>query len=154
VLEFQCGQMWLARDDLARARSWLELAVRRLPAYVPAQGHLAEIDAAEGQATEAIGRLRRLALTSDDPDYAAQLARTLGEFQASAEARRWRARAAARYDELLARHPEAYADHAAELWLTVGGDPERALRLARQNLALRPTPRAHALVRRAMRQLA
>lgn len=55
-------------------------------------------------------------------------------------------------DELIARHPEAYADHAAEFWLSVGGDPRRALRLARQNLTFRPTPRAHALVNRAMHQ--
>ena len=152
VLEFQCGQMWLARDELGRARPWLESAVRRLPAYVPAQGHLAEIDAAEGGMTVAIGRLRPLALASDDPDYAAQLARILSESQASEEAQLWRAHAAARYDELIARHPEAYADHAAEFWLTVGGDPQRALRLARQNLTSRPTPRADALVKRAMRQ--
>lgn len=51
-----------------------------------------------------------------------------------------------------AGHPEAYADHAAEFWLSVGGDPRRALRLARQNLTFRPTPRAHALANRAMRQ--
>jgi hypothetical protein len=52
----------------------------------------------------------------------------------------------------MARHPEAYADHAAEFWLTVGGDPRRALRLAQQNLARRPTPRAQALVTRALGQ--
>jgi hypothetical protein len=59
-----------------------------------------------------------------------------------------RGKAEARYDELLARHPHAFADHAAEFWLTIGGDPKRALGLARQNLALRQTPRARALVRR------
>jgi hypothetical protein len=57
--------------------------------------------------------------------------------------------AQARYDELLARHHDAFADHAAEFWLTIGGDPERALSLARQNLSLRQTRRARALVRRA-----
>src|SRR5262249_19560907 len=93
VLEFQCGQTWLAQHAPSRARPWLESAVRRLPAYAPAQGHLAEVDAAEGRTTVAIGSLRRLALTSDDPDYAAQLARILSETQASAEAERWRAHA-------------------------------------------------------------
>jgi hypothetical protein len=43
---------------------------------------------------------------------------------------------------------EAFADHAAEFWLTIGGDPERALWLAQHNLSLRQTPRARALVRR------
>ncbi|MER5548599.1 hypothetical protein ABT072_40735 [Streptomyces sp. NPDC002589] len=149
VLEFQCGHTWLSTGDLARARVWLESAVRRLPAYVPAQGHLAEIDGTEGRTAVAIGRLRRLALVSDDPHYAAQLARTLDAREAGAEAELWRAHAAARYERLMARHPEAYADHAAEFWLTVGADPQRALDLARQNLALRPSPRARALVDRA-----
>ncbi|MFB8174851.1 tetratricopeptide repeat protein [Streptomyces sp. NPDC055966] len=150
VLEFQCGQMWLAQGRLVSARVWLESAARRLPSYVPAQGRLAETDAAEGRTAVATERLRRLALVSDDPGYATRLVRLLGGGEASAEARFWRARAAARYEELMARHPEAYADHAAEFWLTVGGDPQRALRLARWNLALRATPRAQALVNRAM----
>jgi len=153
VLEFQCAQARLAQDDLAHARIWLESAIRRLPAYVPAHGRIAEIDAAEGRAGVAIGHLRRLALESDDPQYGAQLARMLAARGAGAEAEFWRARAAARYERLMARHPEAYADHAAEFWLTVGGDPSRALRLALQNLTLRPTPRARALVDRASRRV-
>ncbi|MEU6670973.1 tetratricopeptide repeat protein [Streptomyces sp. NPDC046727] len=149
VLEFQCGQAWLSTGDLARARIWLESAIRRLPPYVPAQGHLAEIDTAEGRAAMAIRHLRGLAPASDDPHYAAQLARILATREPGAEAEFWRAHAAARYERLMAGHPEAYADHAAEFWLTVGADHRRALDLARQNLALRPTPRARALVDRA-----
>jgi hypothetical protein len=42
--------------------------------------------------------------------------------------------------------------HAADFWLTIGGEPSRAILLARQNLALRPTPRARALLRRACDQ--
>jgi tetratricopeptide (TPR) repeat protein len=148
MLEFQRGLMWLQHNDLHRARACCDAAVRRLPAYVPAQGHLAEIDAALGETAAAIARLRPLALTSDDPDYATQLARILGNTGQAEEARTWRGKAEARYDELLAVHPDAFADHAAEFWLTIGGDPGRALRLARQNLALRETRRARALVRR------
>jgi len=147
TLELQRGRLWL-EHDLHRARAWCDAAVRRLPAYVPAQGHLAEIEAALGETAAAIARLRPLALASDDPDYATQLARILAGAGHVVEARAWRSKAAARYDELLARHQDAFADHAAEFWLTVGGDPQRALRLARHNLSLRPTPRARALVRR------
>ncbi|MFJ3805437.1 tetratricopeptide repeat protein [Streptomyces sp. NPDC090073] len=148
-LEFQCGQAWLAKGDPARARVWLEAAVRRLPPHVPARAGLAGADAAQGRTSAAIGVLRRLALDSDDPRYAAQLAAVLADGQAPSEARYWCALAADRYGRLMRRHPEAYADHAAEFWLTVGGDPGRALRPALHNLALRPTPRAHALVERA-----
>jgi hypothetical protein len=56
-----------------------------------------------------------------------------------------------RYDELVVRHPEAFADHAAEFWLTVGGNSNEALRLARLNLEVRKTPRAHELMSRALK---
>jgi hypothetical protein len=135
-------------DELRRARAWCGAAVRRLPAYVPAQGHLAELDGALGDTPAAIARLRPLALASDDPEYASQLALILGNAGQIEDAQTWRAKAEVRYDELLARHQDAFADHAAEFWLTIGGDRKRALWLARHNLSLRDTPRARALVRR------
>jgi hypothetical protein len=76
--------------------------------------------------------------------------RILGDAGQTEAGQTWRGQAAARYDELLAQHQDAFADHAAEFWLTVGGDRERALSLARHNLSLRQTPRARALVRRSM----
>jgi hypothetical protein len=42
------------------------------------------------------------------------------------EAENWRISAAARYDELVVRHPEAFVDHAAEFWLTVWRFDERS----------------------------
>ena len=85
---------------------------------------------------------------SDDPDYAAQLARILDEDGNAAEADRWRARAEKRYDELVSRHPAAFADHAAEFWSSAGRDPQRAVGLAKLNLEVRNTPRARALLSR------
>ncbi|MFF7889493.1 hypothetical protein ACH40F_52900 [Streptomyces sp. NPDC020794] len=87
---------------------------------------------------------------SDDPEYDGHLAAALhacGRFQ---EANQWLERAAARYDELVLCHPEAYADHAADFWLTVGADAERGLQLALQNLAFRQTSRARPLFQRAV----
>lgn len=55
-----------------------------------------------------------------------------------------------RYDELIASHPEAFADHAAEFWLAAGADPDKALRLARLNVEVRNTPRARDLVAQAV----
>jgi tetratricopeptide (TPR) repeat protein len=149
MLELNGGKLWMEQNDLRRARAWCDAAVRRLPAYVPAQGHLAEIDAALGETADAIARLRPLALASDDPDYATQLARILSDDGQAEEAEIWRDKAEARYEELLVRHHDAFSDHAAEFWITVGGDPERALGLALKNLSVRQTPRARALVREA-----
>jgi tetratricopeptide (TPR) repeat protein len=148
LLDLQRGLMWLEQGDLPTARAWFDAAQRRAPAYALALGHLAEVDAALGKREAAIGRLRPLAAASDDPDYAGQLAGLLSQAGQAQEARWWRARAAARYDELMARHPAAFANHAAEFWLTAG-DVKRALQLARQNLEIRQTPRAYALLRRA-----
>ena len=108
----------------------------------PPRGISREADAALGDADTAIARLRPLTVSADDPDYAAQLARILGAAGQGDEARLWRARAGACYDQLIARHPAAFADHAAEFWLGVGGDPQRALGLARLNADARRTPHA------------
>jgi hypothetical protein len=120
-----------------------------VPAYAPALGHLAEVDAALGAHETAIDRLRPLAVSSDDPDYAATLAGVLRDTGHAQEAGRWRASAAARYDQLVLHHPEAFTDHAAGFWLTVGGDRQKGLQLALRNAAMHPTARAYALLQRA-----
>jgi len=144
-LYFQQGLMWMREGALNRAGALFEAAHTRLPAYAAAQGHLAEVEAALGRRERAVALLRPLAQRAEDPDYAAQLARILGDAGDAAEARRWRDVAAARYDDLIRRHPEAFADHAAEFWLAAGNDAQRALALAQRNLEVRPTPRAFEL---------
>jgi len=113
-----------------------------VPAYAQAQGHLAEVEAQLGEIEFAGASVRSLAASSDDPDYAAQLARVLADAGREGESRHWRRLAAEGYDELLARHPEAFADHAAEFWLAAGADLDKALRWANMNLEVRNTPRA------------
>ena len=54
------------------------------------------------------------------------------------EADALRARATKRYEELLAKYPEAMAWHAAEFFAGEGNDPARARALLRQNAELRP----------------
>ena len=150
-IEFQRGLVWMREDELPRARELLAAAHRRLPQHVQAQGHLGEVEAALGKVDDAVALLKPLAETSEDPDYAAQLARILTDAGRAEEAKPFRERAAARYDQLMTTHPEAYADHAAEFWLAAGADPARALGYAEKNLALRPTVRAWELVLRAAR---
>jgi tetratricopeptide (TPR) repeat protein len=126
MLEFQCGRLWMRHGDLQRARTWCDAAVRRVPAYAAPQRLLAAIDTARDDPAAAIARLRPLTPTSDDPDYTTQLALTLADLGHPEEAQSLRAEAAARYEEPLTRHPEAFSDHAAELWLTIGADPPSA----------------------------
>lgn len=148
-LHFQRAHMWVTQGHLRRARKWLETAISLLPDHAPAQRHLAEIEAELGERDGAISRLLPLANTSDDPDYAASLARLLREAGQVGHADEWRSVAAARYDELVAIHPEAFADHAAEFWLDAG-DADRASGLAKLNLEIRNTPRARELFARSL----
>ena len=150
LLDFQMGLMWMHENRLDDARRSFGAAGRRVPAYAQAQGHLAEVEAQLGETESAIASLRSLAASSDDPDYAAQLARILADVGRDGESWHWRRLAAERYDELLARHPEAFADHAAEFWLAAGADPDKGLRLANMNLEVRNTPRARALLAQAV----
>jgi len=129
-LDFRRGLMWLTERDLLAARAWFDAAVARVPAYAPALGHLAEVDAALGARDAAIDRLRPLTVASDDPEYAATLARVLRDAGQLQEAEQWRKSAADRYDELVSRHPEAFVDHAVEFWLNVGGDRRKGRQLA------------------------
>ena len=138
-LDFWRALMWLAQGDLPRAR-WLGAAHRRLPQYAPAQGHLAEVEAALGDTENAVARLRPLTISSDDPDYTAQLARILSEVGRAAEACEWRpsgcqVRRTPRASSGGLRRPRR------EFWLEAGADPHRALSLATRNLEVRPTPR-------------
>ncbi|HET9325487.1 MAG TPA: hypothetical protein VFQ05_01815 [Candidatus Eisenbacteria bacterium] len=149
-LDFQRGHLWHGQREWNRARPWYESAVRRVPGYAAAENHLAEIEAAMGERESAMVRLRRLTETSDDPDHAAQLCQLLKQAGRLEESQWWRAQAAARYDELIARHPAAFADHAAAFWLGAGAEPRRALPLARLNAEIRPTPRAQRLLARAL----
>src|SRR6266481_2160112 len=88
LLDFQLGLMWMNKGRWVDARASFDNARRRVPAYAPAQGHLAEVEAELGETGSALARLHSLAASSDDPDYAAQLARILAD-AGCAQARHW-----------------------------------------------------------------
>ena len=150
LLDFQMGRMWMDEDRLDDARRSFDAARCLVPDYAQAQGHLAEVEAELGEIDSAVASLRSLAASSDDPDYAAQLARILADAGHERESQHWRRLAAERYEELLARHPDAFADHAAEFCLAAGADPDKALQLAKVNLKVRNTPRARRLLAQAV----
>jgi tetratricopeptide (TPR) repeat protein len=147
-VSFQRGVMWaeLAAQP-GRALPFYREAVRVLPQYVVGNVHLAELELQRGERPAAERRLRPLAHQSEDPEPWSALGQLLLQGKPDdAEGRTLIARAGRRYEQLLAQQRSAFLDHAAEFWLGPGADPARALELARANLALRPTGRAHQLV--------
>jgi tetratricopeptide (TPR) repeat protein len=143
---FARGLMWSEQGgDQARAELLYAEALKYVPEFVPANIHLAEIEALRGDAVLAINRLENVIRLSKEPEalaLAGVLHLRAGE---SAFGRREIAEARASYELLLSRDPLAFADHAAEFYLGPGQDPVRAWVLAQQNLVNRETPRAEAL---------
>ncbi|MCA1665691.1 MAG: hypothetical protein LC659_15720, partial [Myxococcales bacterium] len=142
-LWLQQANMWEAEGSPARASELLTAAHERLPVDVSVTSHLAADEAARGERARAIELLRPIVASSDDPEYAGQLAELLGD---SVEAQQLRSGAASRYEQLLARHPAAFADHAARFFLASRIELPRALQLAERNLRVRQTAAAYALV--------
>jgi tetratricopeptide (TPR) repeat protein len=147
-LYFVRGNLWADHGDAARAEEMYVRALDHLPQFVTASVHLAELEAGRGDVQAAIARLTPLT-SSNEPEVLA----LLGELHVRTGDRERGLReiesARARYESLLAKHPLAFADHAAEFYLGPGNDPQRASKLAQQNLAARRTKRAIALVIRA-----
>jgi tetratricopeptide (TPR) repeat protein len=132
-LYFQAGLLDERNGWLASARELYQAAHDRLPQYAPAASHLAAL--LDKPAAEKV--VRQIVAVSDDPEYAAQLGALTGDQALIDGARR-------RYQDLVARHPAAFADHAARFLLRV--DPLRALALARANAGLRPTQDSYDLL--------
>jgi tetratricopeptide (TPR) repeat protein len=144
-LLFEWGVSAMRRGELDRAEAIFIDLEAVLPAHVPGRGHRAEVALARGRLDVAVALIMPLLRTSDDPEYGAIYAEILsacGDRKAASEAER----AAAAYELLLARRPEAYADHAAAFFMGVGKRPQRAVELALINRRLRDTPRARALL--------
>src|SRR5262245_15398908 len=141
---FQLGMLWgeLAPvPDPNLAALWYRRAIAYLPGYVKARVHLAEIYASQGRTGDAEALLL-LALSSRDPEVRWRLADVLIAQERFEEAETQLDAARLGFDELLRRHLLAFADHAAEFYAGSGNDCQRALELARANVANRPTRRA------------
>ncbi len=140
-LFFYQGQYWerVGNKDLAVA--YYQAALERLPVYTHAAAHQARLAAP----SDAEALLKPLFVTSDDPELHFVLAMKLQARGDAAGAKVHVDAAAKRYDELMGRHPAAFADHAAQFWLDAGGDAKKAFDLAKVNLQSRKTPKAYEL---------
>jgi tetratricopeptide (TPR) repeat protein len=149
-LLFEWGVSAMRRGDLERAEEIFRELDAILPAHVPGRGHRAEVALARGQLNVAAALITPLLEISDDPEYRGVYAEILaarGEREAAASEAE---RAATSYELLLARRPEAYADHAAAFFIGIGNRPQRAVDLATANWKLRDTPRSRRLLARAI----
>jgi len=149
-LWFARGMMWAEQGgDKRRGRRLYAEALRLVPEFVVANVHMAELEAEAGELPAAIARLQRVADRSNDPEAMALLGSLHVKTGETQRGRDEIFAARQRFDALLARHPRAYADHAAEFFLGAGDDAERAFFWARLTLTERGTRRAHQLAIRA-----
>ena len=138
---FQEGLMWEKAGRTPRAKAFYRVAQERLPVYAHAVAHLALLS----PPAQAVELLTPVAAASDDPEIELALSQSLRDKGDGAEADRRLAHVRARYDELVDKHPEAFADHAGWFWLDEGKDPAKALALAKKNLAVRTNGKAYEL---------
>lgn len=150
-LLFEWGVSAMRRGELDRAEALLGELDAILPQHVPGRGHRAEVALARGQLDVALALIAPLVEISDDPEYRATYAEILAARGEGAAALHEADRAAAVHELLLARRPEAYADHAAGFFMGIGNRPQRAVDLALANWKLRDTPRSRNLLARALR---
>jgi len=146
---FEWGVNAMRRGDLDCAEGIFAKLDAILPAHVPGRGHRAEVALARGQLDIAAALIEPLLEISDDPEYRAIRAEILAA-RGDGEAAREAQRAATGYEALLARRPEAYADHAAAFFMGVGNRPQLAVDLAAANWKLRDTPRSRSLLAKAL----
>lgn len=135
-LHTQQGIALLRFGEPAEARRFFEAAHARLPSYVLAAEHLAESMAATGDLEASRALYLRVVEQTGNPEFIAALGDVEAKLGNEAVSRERHAQAARAYDALLERHPDAYAQHAAEFHLR-RGNAARAYELAKRNLASR-----------------
>jgi tetratricopeptide (TPR) repeat protein len=136
-LLFQWGRVYEQKGDFSSARAFYQAAHARIPGYVEANVHLAQTMMLTGD-TDAAKRVIAEALKTDRQPSLLDLAAQLGLGSVEDARVEW--------ERYVAALPLAFSDHAARFYLGVGKNPQRALELARINLANRDVPEARELV--------
>jgi hypothetical protein len=135
-MDFQRGSVEALAGEDAKAEKHFAEAVELLPVYAHAVVHLAPSLPPD----EAVKKLEQLRKLSDDPEVLVALA--AAKERASQPGSDLIERAKKRYEEIVAKYPEAFSDHAARFWLGPGNDPKKALELAKLNAKNRPNEEA------------
>lgn len=133
-MDVQQAKLYETHGLREKARRHYERALVLLPPYAVAASHLAAMSDPK-TAIEILGKANR----ADDPEVLVQLADAQRRLGLEKESRANLDAAIARYDVLIKAHPEAFADHAATMWLGPGKDAQKALSLAKINASIRTT---------------
>lgn len=148
-LHLQLGLLDLDRGRHAEALAHYRDAEAQLSGHWLIDEHIAEITALQGRVDEALALYADIIARTDNPEFmdaAAALHRAAGREDA---ARPLIARAAAIYEEQLARFPEAASGHALAHFLEFGEDPARTVAIAEANHRTRPNAEAKIALARA-----
>lgn len=137
-MDFERGALLESRGMEKQARAYYLEALEAIPVYVHAAVHAATTDTPE----RAIERLEALRAKSTDAELLSALADAHKRAKHDTEAKKASDEARERYTALLAKHPLAYADHAARFYLASGNDAKMALDLAAKNAKNRATEEA------------
>lgn len=140
MMEVQRGINLSDGERVEEAIEVFRSAAKRLPKYTAAKEHLAEASSRAGRIDDAITIYEGIVASSTDPEFMGQLASLYRGKGKVAMADALRAKATHRYEELLAKYPEAMAWHASEYFAGEGNDPARARALLQANVKLRPNP--------------
>jgi tetratricopeptide (TPR) repeat protein len=141
---FQLGSLWgelVPEPQSTRAEKWYRKAIDYVPSYVKARVHLSEILLGDGRFEDAEALLSPVA-SSGDPEVNWRLADVMVAMGKLADAELQMQSARSGFEDILEKHPLAFADHGAEFYSGSGNDAGRAFELARINLQNRPTLRA------------
>ena len=133
-LYFDRASVFETNGQLDKAEEIFFAAHDKLPEHVHVAVHLAALLPPQ----KGVAVLEPLIKDTKDPDVMAAYGteKNLVE-KGSGDAEIARARA--RYDELMQKLPEAFADHAGWFWLGAGDDPKKAFSAAGKNLEQRET---------------
>lgn len=148
---FQIGLLWgeiAKHSNKDLASYWYNKAIAYLPKYTKARVHLAEIYTASGRNELALQTLQP-ALASTDPEVSWKISDIYAMDNQPNYSAQYLQLTNTLFTNLLERYPLAFADHAAEFYISSGNNPDKAYQLALLNYQNRPTERAANLLQNA-----
>lgn len=141
---FQIGLLWgeiAKHSNKDLAFYWYKKAIAYIPKYTKARVHLAEIYTASGRNELALQTLQP-ALASTDPEVSWKISDIYAMDNQPNYSAQYLQLTNTLFTSLLERYPLAFADHAAEFYISSGNNPDKAYQLALLNYQNRPTERA------------